>query len=85
MAARRIGDCRTRHLYVTAPKPVHVTLIEHDGVARLLDLCLGRCAYVALTAHERTAPFRLVVRDAAGHVVATEHPGSWSGFPTDGD
>ena len=73
------------HLYVTAPKPVRVTLIEHDGATRPLDLGAGRCAYVALTAHERTSPFRLVVRDTAGHVIATEHPESWSGFPTDGD
>jgi hypothetical protein len=73
------------HLYVTASKPVRVTLVDGDGARRPVDLGAGRCAYVALTARERTSPFRLVVRNSSGHVVATEHPNSWSGFPTDSD
>lgn len=72
-------------LYVTTPKPVHVTLIDAGGARRPLALGAGRCAYVPLSARERRAPFRLEARNAAGRVVDVEHPSDWYGFPTDGD
>jgi len=61
-----------------------VTLVDGDGARRALDLGGGHCAYVALSAIDRRAPFRLIARTAAGRVVEVVHPGVWSGFPTDG-
>jgi hypothetical protein len=72
-------------LYVKASQPVKVTLIDSDGARRPLDLGGGRCAYVALSRQDRTAPFRLEARNGAGRVVDVEHPTDWSGFPSDGD
>jgi hypothetical protein len=72
-------------LYVKASQPVKVTLIDSDGARRPIDLGGGRCAYVALSARDRRAPFRLEARNTAGRIVDVDHPGDWSGFPTDGD
>jgi hypothetical protein len=72
-------------LYVKASQPVKVTLVDGDGARRPIDLGGGRCAYVALSPHDRKAPFRLEARNAAGRVVDVDHPTDWSGFPTDGD
>jgi hypothetical protein len=63
---------------------VHVTLVDARGTRRAIGLGAGRCAYVALSRDDRTAPFRLEVRNAAGRVVDVEHPSDWYGFPTDG-
>ena len=69
-------------LFLQAKRALHVTLVDGDGTRRPIPLGGGNCAYVTLSPGDRSAPFRLEARTAAGGLQVI-HPGDWSGFPTD--
>jgi hypothetical protein len=78
-----VGDLGGK-LYLTAEKPVRVTLVDGDGTRRAVPLGAPSCAYVTLSSRDRRSPFRLEVRTVSGRLLERMRPDDWPGFPTDG-